>query len=35
MKKPSKARGKAPRPKFEDNKVDFSKFNMEPSGAAA
>jgi hypothetical protein len=36
MKKPSsKARGKAPRPKFEDNKVDFSKFKMEPSGAAA
>lgn len=32
MKKPSsKARGKAPRPKFEDNKVDFSKFKMEPS----
>jgi hypothetical protein len=31
MKKPSsKARGKAPRPKFEDNKVDFSKFKMEP-----
>jgi hypothetical protein len=32
MKKPSsKARGKVPRPKFEDNKVDFSKFKMEPS----
>jgi hypothetical protein len=35
MKKPSpKARGKALRPKpFEDNKVDFSKFKMEPSAS--